>query len=95
VQVLRTPEDRLAGLPEFGYPPRYAEVANGLRMGYVVPLDDRTHPGIVRFGDLAQVAHIREGSAGPLQGAVDGRDRGPKLCGSLGGTEIQYLAEDK
>ena len=35
MQVLRTPEDRFTGLPEFGYPPRYAEVGNGLRMGYV------------------------------------------------------------
>jgi haloalkane dehalogenase len=34
VHVLRTPEDRFAGLPGFAYPPRYADVG-GLRMAYV------------------------------------------------------------
>jgi haloalkane dehalogenase len=34
VHVLRTPEDRFAGLPGFAYPPRYAD-AGGLRMAYV------------------------------------------------------------
>jgi haloalkane dehalogenase len=34
VRALRTPEDRFAALPDFGYPPRYAE-AGGLRMAYV------------------------------------------------------------
>jgi haloalkane dehalogenase len=34
VRVLRTAEDRFAGLPEFGYPPRYADVGE-LRLGYV------------------------------------------------------------
>jgi haloalkane dehalogenase len=32
--VLRTPDARFAGLPDFGYPPRYAKVG-GLRLGYV------------------------------------------------------------
>jgi hypothetical protein len=58
-----------------------------------VPPDHRAHPGIVGFGDLARIACLREGSAGPLQGAVDGRDRGPELPGDLGGTELEYLAE--
>jgi haloalkane dehalogenase len=31
---VRTPEDRFAGLPDFGYPPRYADVG-GLRLAYV------------------------------------------------------------
>jgi haloalkane dehalogenase len=39
VQTLRTPDDRFADLPDFGYPPRYADVPDGdggtLRMGYV------------------------------------------------------------
>jgi haloalkane dehalogenase len=39
VRVLRTPADRFDGLPEFGYPPRFAEVPDGdggrLRMGWV------------------------------------------------------------
>jgi haloalkane dehalogenase len=34
MKVLRTPEDRFAGLPGFGYPPRYADV-DGLRLAYV------------------------------------------------------------
>ena len=32
--VLHTPEDRFANLPDFGYPPRYADVG-GLRLAYV------------------------------------------------------------
>jgi haloalkane dehalogenase len=34
MRVLRTPEDRFAGLPDFGYQPRYAD-AGGLRLAYV------------------------------------------------------------
>jgi haloalkane dehalogenase len=34
VRTLRTPEDRFIALPDFGYPPRYAE-AGGPRMAYV------------------------------------------------------------
>ena len=34
MKVLRTPEERFAGLPDFGYAPRYADV-DGLRMAYV------------------------------------------------------------
>ncbi len=34
MKVLRTPEDRFADLPDFGYPPRYAEVGD-LRLAYV------------------------------------------------------------
>jgi haloalkane dehalogenase len=34
MKVLRTPEDRFADLPDFGYPPRYADVA-GVRLAYV------------------------------------------------------------
>ena len=53
----------------------------------------RAYPGIAGFGDPARIAHAREASAGPLQGAVDGRDRGPELLGDFGGTELEYLAE--
>jgi haloalkane dehalogenase len=36
MKVLRTPEERFAGLPDFGYQPRYAEVdGDGLRLAYV------------------------------------------------------------
>src|SRR3954463_15679410 len=34
MKVLRTPEDRFADLPDFGYLPGYGEV-NGVRMAYV------------------------------------------------------------
>ena len=34
MKVLRTPEERFAGLPDFGYQPRYAD-ADGLRLAYV------------------------------------------------------------
>jgi haloalkane dehalogenase len=34
MRVARTPEDRFDRLPDFAYPPRYAEV-DGLRIGYV------------------------------------------------------------
>lgn len=39
MQTLRTPEDRFAELPDFGYAPHYAEVSDGeaglLRMAWV------------------------------------------------------------
>ena len=34
MRVLRTPEQRFAGLPDFGYEPRYADIG-GLRLAYV------------------------------------------------------------
>ena len=33
--ILRTPEDRFAGLPDFPYEPRYVEVDGGLRVAVV------------------------------------------------------------
>ena len=33
--MLRTPEERFTDVPDFGYQPRYATVADGLRMAYV------------------------------------------------------------
>src|SRR3954449_2764103 len=35
MEILRTPEERFAGLPDFPYEPRYVEVDGGLRVGYV------------------------------------------------------------
>ena len=35
MNVLRTPDDRFAGLPDFDHEPRHATVADGLRMAYV------------------------------------------------------------
>ena len=34
MKVLRTPDERFADLPDFGYPPRYADI-DGLRVAYV------------------------------------------------------------
>jgi haloalkane dehalogenase len=34
MKVMRTPDERFAGLPGFGYPPRYADLG-GLRLAYV------------------------------------------------------------
>ena len=34
MRLLRTPEERFAGLPGFGYPPRYAQLG-GIRLAYV------------------------------------------------------------
>jgi haloalkane dehalogenase len=34
MKVMRTPDERFAGLPGFGYPPRYADIG-GLRLAYV------------------------------------------------------------
>lgn len=35
MRILRTPSERFADLPGFPYPPRYAEIGDGLRMAYV------------------------------------------------------------
>ncbi|MFG1699001.1 haloalkane dehalogenase [Nonomuraea sp. NPDC049309] len=35
MRILRTPDERFTGLPDFPYEPRYAEVGDGLRMAYV------------------------------------------------------------
>ena len=35
MQVLRTPEERFANLPDFPYQPHYIEVSDGLRMAWV------------------------------------------------------------
>ena len=35
MEVLRTPDERFAGLPGWPYPPKYIEQADGLRMHYV------------------------------------------------------------
>ncbi|HEX6873766.1 MAG TPA: haloalkane dehalogenase [Micromonosporaceae bacterium] len=35
MRVLRTPDECFAGVPDFGFAPRYVKVGDGLRMGYV------------------------------------------------------------
>jgi haloalkane dehalogenase len=44
MDVLRTPDERFADLPDFPYEPRYVEVDGGLRIGYVEdgPADGET-----------------------------------------------------
>src|SRR3954470_11785030 len=44
MEILRTPDERFADLPDFPYEPRYVEVDGGLRVGYVEdgPADGET-----------------------------------------------------
>ena len=35
MEILRTPDDRFAGLPDFDFKPHYAEIKGGLRLHYV------------------------------------------------------------
>jgi len=48
--VLRTPEDRFAGLPGFDYPPAYAD-AGGLRMAYVAAGPPDGEPVLLLHGE--------------------------------------------
>jgi haloalkane dehalogenase len=50
MRVLRTPEDRFAGLPDFAYPPRYAEVG-GLRLAYVETGPPSGEPVLLLHGE--------------------------------------------
>ncbi|MHB1432730.1 MAG: haloalkane dehalogenase [Streptosporangiaceae bacterium] len=50
MRVLRTPEDRFAGLPDFDYQPRYADVG-GLRMAYVQAGPDDGEPVLLLHGE--------------------------------------------
>jgi haloalkane dehalogenase len=52
MKVLRTPEERFAGLPDFGYQPRYAEVsADGLRLAYVEAGQPDGEPVLLLHGE--------------------------------------------
>jgi haloalkane dehalogenase len=50
MRVLRTPEGRFAGLPDFGYEPRYAD-AGGLRMAYVEAGPPDAEPVLLLHGE--------------------------------------------
>src|SRR6202023_102205 len=50
MKVLRTPEDRFADLPDFDYPPRYAEV-DGLRLAYVATGPADGEPVLLLHGE--------------------------------------------
>jgi pimeloyl-ACP methyl ester carboxylesterase len=50
VPVLRTPDERFAGLPDFPYPPPYAD-AGGLRMAYVAAGPPDGEPVLLLHGE--------------------------------------------
>ena len=50
MKVLRTPEERFAGLPDFGYEPRYAD-AGGLRLAYVEAGHPAGEPVLLLHGE--------------------------------------------
>ncbi|MGP3959041.1 haloalkane dehalogenase [Nonomuraea sp. 3N208] len=51
MRTLRTPEDRFADLPGFAYEPRYADVADGLRMAYVEAGPSDGEPVVLLHGE--------------------------------------------
>ncbi|RVX43413.1 haloalkane dehalogenase [Nonomuraea polychroma] len=51
MRTLRTPEERFADLPDFPYEPRYAEVADGLRMAYVEAGPGDGQPVVLLHGE--------------------------------------------
>ncbi|MGI5288269.1 haloalkane dehalogenase [Nonomuraea polychroma] len=51
MRTLRTPEERFADLPDFPYEPRYAEVADGLRMAYVEAGPGDGEPVVLLHGE--------------------------------------------
>jgi haloalkane dehalogenase len=50
MRVLRTPEERFAGLPDFGYEPKYAD-ADGLRLAYVEAGPPTGEPVLLLHGE--------------------------------------------
>ncbi len=50
MKVLRTPEERFSGLPDFGYEPRYADV-DGLRLAYVEAGPPAGEPVLLLHGE--------------------------------------------
>jgi haloalkane dehalogenase len=51
MRTLRTPEERFTDLPDFPYEPRYAEVAEGLRMAYVEAGPGDGEPVVLLHGE--------------------------------------------
>src|SRR5687767_593666 len=55
MRVLRTPEDRFEGLPDFGLPPSYADVPDGeggtLRMAWVADGPEDGPPVLLLHGE--------------------------------------------
>src|SRR4051812_24789500 len=50
MKVMRTPDERFVGLPDFGYPPRYADVG-GLRLAYVESGPPEGKPVLLLHGE--------------------------------------------
>src|SRR5258708_5816662 len=50
MRFVRTPEDRFADLPDFAYPPRYADVG-GLRLAYVEAGPPEGEPVLLLHGE--------------------------------------------
>ena len=50
MKVLRTPEERFDGLPDFGYPARYADIG-ALRVGYVAAGPENGDPVLLLHGE--------------------------------------------
>jgi pimeloyl-ACP methyl ester carboxylesterase len=75
MKVLRTPEERFAGLPGFGYAPRYADV-DGLRLAYVETGPADGEPVLLLHGEPSWWRRRRPGRrrfyrAGPVPTTPD------------------------
>jgi haloalkane dehalogenase len=51
VKILRTPDDRFEGLPDWPFEPRYAEIGNGLRVHYVDEGPPNAAPVLLMHGE--------------------------------------------
>src|ERR1700683_2047790 len=78
MKVLRTPEDRFADLPDFGYPPRYADVG-GLRLAYVEAGPADGEPVLLLHGEPSWSFLYRK--VIPLRAAAGRRPIGAALPG--------------
>ena len=68
MEILRTPDDRFANLPDWPYESRYAEVGDGLRMAYVEegPRDGR--PVLLLHGEPSW-SYLYRSMVGPIAAA--------------------------
>src|SRR5580704_5444191 len=78
MKVLRTPEDRFADLPDFGYPPRYADVG-GLRLAYVETGSADGEPVLLLHGEPSWSFLYRK--VMPVLAAAGPRAIAPDLVG--------------
>src|SRR5215469_1747754 len=78
MKVLRTAEGRFAGLPDFGYEPRYAD-AGGLRLAYVEAGPPAGEPVLLLHGEPSWSFLYR--TVMPVLAAVGCRVIAPDLIG--------------